>query len=324
MPNRIIKESIRTSKRINELTDFEFRLWLYLITYVDDYGRGSAELDILKGFVFPRIKSITEGDIKNAITVLNDKDLIKLYQINGELFFCFPNWSAHQRIQTKQSKFPEPIEYLEVEQGIAALAYENNISRIAEDKAQNKTMKNDMLQDSTVAHGEPPLTTVIHGLNPIQSESEYNTNKTFCPEPESSVQQKASESAPRTKKGTVKQELVEDKGDLIVSLPLNTGELYPIYEKDIAYYKILYPAIDVLQELRSMLGWLNANPTRKKTKSGINRFINSWLSKSQNSAGPNNTKNSNKAKVKNISNFEQRDNNLDLLALEKSKKFLGL
>ena len=35
---RVIKESIRTSKKVNALSDFEFRLWIYLITYADDFG----------------------------------------------------------------------------------------------------------------------------------------------------------------------------------------------------------------------------------------------------------------------------------------------
>ena len=56
---RMLKASIRTSKTVNSLSDFQFRLWAYLITYVDDFGRGSADPEILKGLVFPRRKSVT-------------------------------------------------------------------------------------------------------------------------------------------------------------------------------------------------------------------------------------------------------------------------
>ena len=44
MPNRIIKESIAGSERIAALSDFEFRVWVGLITFVDDKGRGDARL----------------------------------------------------------------------------------------------------------------------------------------------------------------------------------------------------------------------------------------------------------------------------------------
>ena len=111
MPNRIIKESIRTSRSVNAMTDFQFRLWVYLITYVDDYGRGSADPEILKGFVFPRRKRVSESDIDKALAELADMGCIHLYDVDGESYFCFPNWGDHQRIQTKKSKFPEPPKF---------------------------------------------------------------------------------------------------------------------------------------------------------------------------------------------------------------------
>ena len=110
MPNRIIKESIRTSRNINALTDFQFRLWTYLITYVDDYGRGSADPELLKGFVFPRRKSVTESNIKAGLTDLACAGLVNLYEVDGEPYLCFPTWAEHQRIQNKKSKFPAPTE----------------------------------------------------------------------------------------------------------------------------------------------------------------------------------------------------------------------
>lgn len=108
MPNRMIKESIRTSKTVNALSDFQFRLWLYLITYVDDYGRGSADPELLKGLVFPRRKGVTEAQIRDALTVLANTGMINLYEADGESYFYFPKWGDHQRIQSKYSKYPEP------------------------------------------------------------------------------------------------------------------------------------------------------------------------------------------------------------------------
>ena len=47
----------------------------------------------------------------------------------------------------------------------------------------------------------------------------------------------------------------------------------------------LYPAADVEQELRNMRGWCLANPTKRKTINGVNRFINGWLGKAQDRGG---------------------------------------
>lgn len=71
----------------------------------------------------------------------------------------------------------------------------------------------------------------------------------------------------------------------VISLPLNDKTFYNISETDIEDWKELYPAVDVMQELRKMKGWLDSNPTRRKTTRGIRRFINSWLSRAQDQSG---------------------------------------
>jgi len=71
-------------------------------------------------------------------------------------------------------------------------------------------------------------------------------------------------------------------GVAFIELPLNElGKYKQIYQEEIDYYKNLFPNVNVEQELRNMLGWLNSNPKKRKTKNGINQFINSWLSRKQ-------------------------------------------
>ena len=153
MPNRILKETIRTSRNVNLLTDFQFRVWIYLITYVDDFGRGSADAELLKGMVFPRRKGVTEAQIQKALHDLANIGMINLYKVDDESFFYFPNWSTHQRIQTKKSKFPVPDETNEI----------HGDSRWI-----------------TVDHGDSPLESNPNP-NPIQNP---NPNPNYCTEPE--------------------------------------------------------------------------------------------------------------------------------------------
>lgn len=68
------------------------------------------------------------------------------------------------------------------------------------------------------------------------------------------------------------------------ALPLIDGTEYAVSMSEIENYKALYPAVDVEQQFRAMYGWLDANPKNRKTRAGIKRFINSWLSKEQNRA----------------------------------------
>lgn len=76
-------------------------------------------------------------------------------------------------------------------------------------------------------------------------------------------------------------DLPKPSSPVVISITLNDKTEYPITEADIAGWKDLYPAVDILQELRKMKGWADANPTKRKTKTGIKRFINAWLAKEQ-------------------------------------------
>lgn len=64
-------------------------------------------------------------------------------------------------------------------------------------------------------------------------------------------------------------------------IPLNDGSEFPITEDQVAEYQRLYPAVDVHQELRAMRGWCLANPTKRKTKRGVLKFVNAWLGREQ-------------------------------------------
>ena len=67
----------------------------------------------------------------------------------------------------------------------------------------------------------------------------------------------------------------------VISLPLASGEGYSVSEDDVTLWSGLYPAVDILQELRKMAGWLDSNPRRRKTARGIRQFITSWLAREQ-------------------------------------------
>lgn len=70
-----------------------------------------------------------------------------------------------------------------------------------------------------------------------------------------------------------------------ILLPLNDKTLYDVPLDKIALWKDTYPAVDVEQELKRMIAWLDSNPARRKTKKGIERFINTWLSREQDRGG---------------------------------------
>lgn len=140
MPNRIIKESITTSEKLASLSDFEFRLWIGLITQADDAGRGDARPAVIKGRVFPFRERLTVKDVGSSLRALADKGCVTLYEIGGRPYFYFPNWSKHQRVRDCKPKYPEPTE--------------------------------DSLRQVAADCGEARQSAAIIQSNPIQSESE--------------------------------------------------------------------------------------------------------------------------------------------------------
>lgn len=71
----------------------------------------------------------------------------------------------------------------------------------------------------------------------------------------------------------------------VITLPLNDGTEYFVTVEQSQEWAGLYPAVDVIQQLRGMRGWLDANPQKRKTRRGIKKFINGWLSKEQDRGG---------------------------------------
>lgn len=103
------------------------------------------------------------------------------------------------------------------------------------------------------------------GLRP---ESNPNTN------PIQSIEAYASCAAPET-----------DATPPAIALPLNDGTEFPVSAGQIREWSALYPAVDVEQQLRNMLGWLSSKPERRKTRRGIRSFVTNWLAKEQNRGG---------------------------------------
>ena len=66
------------------------------------------------------------------------------------------------------------------------------------------------------------------------------------------------------------------------------GGVYEVTQSEIDKYTELYPNVDVEQEYRNMIGWLESNKTRRKTMRGMPKFINGWLAREQDRGGKRN------------------------------------
>ena len=116
-----------------------------------------------------------------------------------------------------------------------------------------------------------------------------------------------------------KAEKPEDNSPVAGYVLLNDGTAYGVTEKALSELQSLYPAVNAEQELRNIIGWCNANPKNRKTRSGVMRFINSWFSRAQNSA----KKGGQQKKQNAFCNFEDRGTDYDDLVNNSVKEWMG-
>lgn len=70
-------------------------------------------------------------------------------------------------------------------------------------------------------------------------------------------------------------------------IPTNKrDEFFNVTQSMIDEWSETFPGVDVMQQLREMYSWSNANPTRRKTQRGMPRFIVNWLSREQDKPKP--------------------------------------
>ncbi len=92
-----------------------------------------------------------------------------------------------------------------------------------------------------------------------------------------------------------------------ILLPLNDGTFYDVPMDKLQMWTETFQAVDVVQEFKKMYMWLDANPTRKKTRRGIGRFIFSWLERAQNSGGSRKTAGTNNDFIENMKGWAENE-----------------
>ncbi len=66
-----------------------------------------------------------------------------------------------------------------------------------------------------------------------------------------------------------------------IFMVLEDDPFYDVLPDKLSMWQRAYPDLDVERELYQMASWCDANPTKRKTRRGIEKFINGWLNRSQ-------------------------------------------
>lgn len=154
-------------------------------------------------------------------------------------------------------------------------------------------------EDMLATHFEMPMNTVLMAMETFRRfsmieviDSIYHVTNWSKHQADEGMDKVREQNRERKRAQRDRQKVISDEKKEPPALPapakyqliLNDKTLFDVTQDMIDQWKTLYPAIDVDQEIRKMIGWCDANPKNRKTRSGAKRFINSWLSRAQNRA----------------------------------------
>jgi len=218
-------------------------------------------------------------DMEDTLEILVQAGFVVRYSVDGKDYGIIPTFREHQRLSGKEAgeageKYPKPA----LNNGAASRmqtrskgeAIGKQRGSIKEDNQIQNEITIDFIDDSSReavgkqqgSVGERP------DVQEREREREKERIKDFCPEPENSG------SGPEAIEG-------------VLEIPIigNGQKAYLVTRSMIDEWQETYPGIDVEQSVKECRQWNVANPTRRKTKSGIARHIVSWLQREQNRGG---------------------------------------
>lgn len=62
----------------------------------------------------------------------------------------------------------------------------------------------------------------------------------------------------------------------VASIPLIDGGRWAVSREFVALHSWAYPGVDLVVEARKAASWSEANPKRRKTRAGVERFLILW------------------------------------------------
>lgn len=107
MPNRILREGILSSERVDQLTCPEEVFYRRLMSVVDDFGRFSGNPKLLRAALYPlRLDKVSDAEIEKCLAATVKARLVNSYVVGGTRFIEIIDF--RQTLRAMKSKYPSP------------------------------------------------------------------------------------------------------------------------------------------------------------------------------------------------------------------------
>lgn len=136
---RMIDPNFFESEDVSRLTLRQRFLLIGMVSMADDYGKGRATPAKVRSFVFP-YEDIPIREINADMQKIAEHISIEFYEVEGNSYYKFVNWSKWQRVDKPQpSNIPDPDKNKK--------SYENKSKNEDKNNSENHS-KNDSRNDS--------------------------------------------------------------------------------------------------------------------------------------------------------------------------------
>lgn len=145
---RMLKKVVSTSRKLANLKSDSARLlYTWLLPHLDIEGRFSANPNIVKGYVVPRLK-MSKRKIGEYLEDMAINDLILLYEINGDYFLQLKKFKDFQILRKKReskSFIPAPTKDSRITPGVPT--ENSSTSKVKKSKEkESKNISDDILE----------------------------------------------------------------------------------------------------------------------------------------------------------------------------------
>lgn len=105
MANRVVRDGILDSERVNTLSWAGEVFYRRLMSIVDDFGRGDGRVPILRSKLYPlKLERVSEADIVKWMHECVEAGLVSKYTVDNKPYFEL--YDFNQQVRIKQSKYP--------------------------------------------------------------------------------------------------------------------------------------------------------------------------------------------------------------------------
>lgn len=105
MPNRILRDGVLTSERVNSLTWPAEVFYRRLMSVVDDFGRFYAKPELIRAACYPlQLDKVGNQDVAKWLGETQKAGLVMVYTVEGKAYLELLNFK--QQVRALKSKFP--------------------------------------------------------------------------------------------------------------------------------------------------------------------------------------------------------------------------